>query len=600
MRDDEPLRPRQLSPSVPRDLETICMQCLRKSPSARYASAAALAEDLRRYLDGRTVLARRQAPHLRLRSWARRHPGQAVGLSAGILLAAVLVASSLSVAGVHRDLQHRSDLIAAAATERLQRDGPWRTRALEALARAWRIRPSELIRDEIVACLALPQISHLGEFPKSQDPPDASRSGDGTRIARSTGGIVTVVDVTSNKVIANIPADCAGEPILKLDDSGARIAIAAAGHGAVRLLDVADGSEIAVLQHLQPVHSLDWAGELLAVACTDRFVYIWTDDGTLRHRLAGHEGDFPIARFRNRGQEIVTLANDKWLRVWHAARGEEIARLQSSREHHLPAWFGDDGITFHATSSAGHETRFSIDWSICLEILAPPADEIHAENRGTIALDRSGDLVASVDERECRMRDFATGRLLASVPKGAGEWVHLRFSPGGENLWLCGWDEGLRSVPLVPEPGTASVAKFGAGYLLHDLSADGRFALLANTSENHPEVSVFDLRTDQRVAKVPQTNCLAASLSPDGSLLVTSAYDSPGATVWALPEGGQIQKLETAALVTVPPVQPGWEIAPPCHRNWQLPGSRSGSGPSWRRLGVTYGSIRRFGARVGM
>jgi serine/threonine-protein kinase len=56
--EDEPESLRQHAPGVPRDLEAICLKCLKKEPHARYASAGELADDLRRFLDGGSVAAR--------------------------------------------------------------------------------------------------------------------------------------------------------------------------------------------------------------------------------------------------------------------------------------------------------------------------------------------------------------------------------------------------------------------------------------------------------------------------------------------------------------------------------------------------------------
>jgi WD40 repeat protein len=84
----EPVPPARLQPGVPRDLETICLTCLRKEPAKRYASALDLAEDLRRFQANEPIRARPAGALERLRKWSRRHPGVAA-LSVLIVLVSV-------------------------------------------------------------------------------------------------------------------------------------------------------------------------------------------------------------------------------------------------------------------------------------------------------------------------------------------------------------------------------------------------------------------------------------------------------------------------------------------------------------------------------
>jgi len=85
----EPVTPRALQPRVPRDLETICLKCLQKSPGRRYETAASLAADLARFLRREPIHARPTGPVERLFLWTRRNP--LVASLAAALLAAIAV-----------------------------------------------------------------------------------------------------------------------------------------------------------------------------------------------------------------------------------------------------------------------------------------------------------------------------------------------------------------------------------------------------------------------------------------------------------------------------------------------------------------------------
>ena len=80
---------RSLAPALDRDLETICAKCLERDPLARYGSAGELAEDLERWLHGRSIVARPVSPPVHLWRWVRRNP--AIAQMAALLLAMATV-----------------------------------------------------------------------------------------------------------------------------------------------------------------------------------------------------------------------------------------------------------------------------------------------------------------------------------------------------------------------------------------------------------------------------------------------------------------------------------------------------------------------------
>ena len=82
---DDPRPPRSIEPAIPRDLETVCLKAMAKQPERRYATAGAFGDDLRRFLAGQPVLARRPGACERTLRWAWRHRVALVGLFCCIL-----------------------------------------------------------------------------------------------------------------------------------------------------------------------------------------------------------------------------------------------------------------------------------------------------------------------------------------------------------------------------------------------------------------------------------------------------------------------------------------------------------------------------------
>ena len=158
-----PPSPRLLNPAVPRDLETICLKCIEKSPESRYASARELADDLRRFLAGENILARPIPPPVRFARWARRRPALASLLALLIVAAigATLAAFALErerERAVAAEAQAREQLFAAqlaraAALHDSQRPGQ-RTEALAALADAAKVKVTSELRNAAIVALA--------------------------------------------------------------------------------------------------------------------------------------------------------------------------------------------------------------------------------------------------------------------------------------------------------------------------------------------------------------------------------------------------------------------------------------------------------------
>ena len=114
--EQEPVPPRQLEPRVPYDLETICLKCLEKDPARRFGTAALLADDLRRFVEGHPILARPTPAWERAWKWGKRRPA----------IVALLAVIPMAITGIvlfvfWHNVSLRSRLAVALADERRAR-----------------------------------------------------------------------------------------------------------------------------------------------------------------------------------------------------------------------------------------------------------------------------------------------------------------------------------------------------------------------------------------------------------------------------------------------------------------------------------------------
>jgi tetratricopeptide (TPR) repeat protein len=147
----DPVPPSRLNAAVPRDLDTICLKCLRKQPVQRYASARELAEDLNRFLEGKPVRARPVGVAERAVKWTRRRPATAALLAALLVMAAAAVGTGLWLR------QQAADRVAAQE----QRHGQAREAIETALRRANDLRHEERSQEGLLVLTEA--ATHLAE-----------------------------------------------------------------------------------------------------------------------------------------------------------------------------------------------------------------------------------------------------------------------------------------------------------------------------------------------------------------------------------------------------------------------------------------------------
>jgi WD40 repeat protein len=501
--------PRKLAPGVPAELETICLKCLRQDAGQRYATAAALEADLGRYLQGESILAKREQWWVGLGKWRRRHP------TAAALLVAAFAALLMAMAGLVWFARWtgrnalRAELLTEAAQNRASLRPDKRETALAAATQAAEIRAGQDATLARLAALALPRLELRPDpEPFAPEPP---------------------LDTMGLKAKAAV-----------MDSRGERLAIALADQPEVVILEKNTGKELHRLKHLWPVASLAWQGELLACGGTmDYLVTIWDSrSGQRLQRLGGHDGAIHAVAFRPDSQELVSLADGNF-RLWHAGLGLELLRAQAPTAEFGPCrWVGPEELRV-ARQDGRPGLRLHFTWPALWKILSRGAEEARYENvPNTLSLSQDGSFAAAVHEDGTRLWSLRQGGELAFYPKKGAEWMTTLLIEGGRGpeIWTAGWDQRIQHAPVLqptgnwPRPASPGSSPLHFGYSLSSQGGDKVAAFRVNQGKGE----ILALGPGQRQVTLPGLGVYATAISPDGRWLASGSHLEVGLKLWDL------------------------------------------------------------------
>jgi serine/threonine protein kinase/WD40 repeat protein len=505
----EAASPSHHQPRLPRDLVTIVTRCLHKEPHCRYASAAALAEDLERFLQDRPIRARRTSPAERVWRWCRRNPSLALltGSIAGLLIT-VAVVSILYSARLRQQVkinvrtqQKESDArkvaelrlwdayLAEISAQTAGRHLGRRFAALDTSERAsalldqiGRTPERELkLRSATIAALALPDLRRLRQV-------DARGSWD---------------------------LDCA---------LAANRYVIATG-GALSLCDL-DGRELAHIEHrgAEPTPVISRDGRYVGVsdlACAkvwridgERAELIWEEAGASRLDLA------PDCR------HAAVVGADRLMHWLDLTTGQKVRQLGRGP--------GQSAFCFHESSRRiavmGDRGVQIIDWEtgdLLAELLATPTQY------ASLAWHPGGEFIAaSADEEGVMLWHVSSERRVLAYPHMGV--VRVCFVGSGDYLLTVNlWDTSLRLWHTGTGQEVLSDSTFPS--FRCELMPDGRQLLLAGNLEG---VWLWEVDSAQVCTSLPHklTPSMGwrknACISPDGRWLLVSG--SRGLELWDL------------------------------------------------------------------
>ncbi|MDB5334834.1 MAG: repeat-containing protein, partial [Planctomycetaceae bacterium] len=520
---DEPIPPSRLAPRVPRDLETICLKCLRKEPYKRYATADALADELRRYLTGQPILARPISIWQQTVRWAWRRPAIAALIAVSVVaLTSVLMLNLWHTAELKKSNQRLTDALTETESER--------ARAEREQAEAE--RQSERYREQLnrsqrgLFALQLAQVESLWR----NDP------GRGLVLLEDSSVCpVHLRDFTWRYLYGLCKRD---RRVLAAPGRGLTwVALSPNGHQAAAI-----GTDHRVrIWKLDPAMILETEEPVEILAATTQLLLsaAWRDDQSLLLvEKNGATSSWDQASFGTRetiingttgaGCAAFTLTA-KHLALGYASGEVKLYDLQSKKVQH----------TLAAHAGAVQSVAFSRDerWlvtcgtegAICVWDVASGQRQIEITPRTdpalAVAFAPDGKLLATGHNDETvKLWQPSDGKLVATLKGHLSGVIALSFSHDGQTLASGSRDLSVRLWDVASRQPRTSLTGHAKAVTALDFSADDRTLISASLDGT--------ARVWETVTPAPfvewtghRDRILALAFSPDGRMLASSSKD---------------------------------------------------------------------------
>ncbi len=535
-----PPMPRSIDPNIPRDLETVVLKAIARDPLMRYQSAAALAEDLRRYIEDRPVRARRATSGEQFVRWCRRNPAVAA-LLATVLIVTTAGAGVASFFAVRAENERAKAVVREREAIALRQQATAAKTTAESMAEEARKR---LVRLYVSTGATLQDSGDksgaLLWFHRAWEQDHTDPLADAAHRARIAGVIWEMPEVLGACFHKTKVCDAIFSP------DGQRVLTRTDGNEAY-IWDYAKAQQTCPpLVHSGRVRHITYSpdGKSIATASADGTACVWDAATGAKRFTLKHDGPLTWVAFHPDGKRIATSAEDKTVRLWSAADGKPLVwklPVEAVIDHLA---FSPDG-TRMLTSGRDNTARV---WDVAsakaispvLPHLAPTEEERYRFNQDMwpkFAPD--GKAVISFDYRESRNRlhiwaggetDQVQAVIFPAASRLPGRVLETYFIPGSDKLLINS---------RYPE---ASIVRLKPAEIIHRLShprnanlgaasPDGKWVL---TGSSGGLVTLWDAATGKPSGTPKRCGdfCSALLFSPDSSRFLASSQDGT-VRVWA-------------------------------------------------------------------